>query len=561
MGELIIDEIVGDQMSKNINNQNIYILAIETSCDETSVAIVRNGCEVLSNLVLSQIDIHKEYGGVVPEVASRKHVEVITLLIEQALVEAQIQKNQLSAIAVTYGPGLIGSLLVGIAAAKTLAFVIGIPLIGVHHIAGHIYANHLVKALEFPLVALIVSGGHTELIYMRDHLSFELLGETQDDAAGEAYDKVARVLDLPYPGGPNIDRLAALGEANIPLPKARMDNCFDFSFSGLKSAVINFAHNAEQRGETVIPEDLAASFQKTVVETLVGKALLALEEKGAQNLIIAGGVAANSSLRASLTEEAKRLNFNLTIPQFDLCTDNAAMIGSVAYYYYLNDNFAEFDINGIANLALAEESLIELDKSTLRQNYLARRDQLSGTERKRQAEIISREIIESDWFKQAEVVALYAAHGSELNLNAVLEAGFAMGKRMLLPRAETAEKRLTFWAVEEGEELVPGNYGIMEPRIGGKRPFIIDEIDVVLVPGIVFDQEGNRIGYGGGYYDRFLVDGAVGSSDLGKARKRAYTVGVGYKEQIVERLPIIEEHDVRLDIIMSEGVGFNVKEK
>lgn len=561
MGELIIDEIVGDQMSKNINNQNIYILAIETSCDETSVAIVRNGCEVLSNLVLSQIDIHKEYGGVVPEVASRKHVEVITLLIEQALVEAQIQKNQLSAIAVTYGPGLIGSLLVGIAAAKTLAFVIGIPLIGVHHIAGHIYANHLVKALEFPLVALIVSGGHTELIYMRDHLSFELLGETQDDAAGEAYDKVARVLDLPYPGGPNIDRLAALGEANIPLPKARMDNCFDFSFSGLKSAVINFVHNAEQRGETVIPEDLAASFQKTVVETLVGKALLALEEKGAQNLIIAGGVAANSSLRASLTEEAKRLNFNLTIPQFDLCTDNAAMIGSVAYYYYLNDNFAEFDINGIANLALAEESLIELDKSTLRQNYLARRDQLSGTERKRQAEIISREIIESDWFKQAEVVALYAAHGSELNLNAVLEAGFAMGKRMLLPRAETAEKRLTFWAVEEGEELVPGNYGIMEPRIGGKRPFIIDEIDVVLVPGIVFDQEGNRIGYGGGYYDRFLVDGAVGSSDLGKARKRAYTVGVGYKEQIVERLPIIEEHDVRLDIIMSEGVGFNVKEK
>lgn len=556
-----MDGIVGDQMSRNTNNQNIYILAIETSCDETSVAIVRDGSEVLSNLVLSQIDIHKQYGGVVPEVASRKHVEVITLLIEQALVEAQIQKNQLSAIAVTYGPGLIGSLLVGIAAAKTLAFVIGIPLIGVHHIAGHIYANHLVKALEFPLVALIVSGGHTELIYMRDHLSFELLGETQDDAAGEAYDKVARVLDLPYPGGPNIDRLAALGEANIPLPKARMDNRFDFSFSGLKSAVINFVHNAEQRGETVIPEDLAASFQKTVVETLVGKALLALEEKGAQNLIIAGGVAANSSLRASLTEEAKRLNFNLTIPQLDLCTDNAAMIGSVAYYYYLNDNFAEFDINGIANLALAEESLIELDKSTLRQNYLARRDQLSGAERKRQAEIISREIIESDWFKQAEVVALYAAHGSELNLNAVLEAGFAMGKRMLLPRAETAEKRLTFWAVEEGEELVPGNYGIMEPRIGGKRPFIIDEIDVVLVPGIVFDQEGNRIGYGGGYYDRFLVDGAVGSSDLGKARKRAYTVGVGYKEQIVERLPIIEEHDVRLDIIMSEGVGFNVKEK
>jgi N6-L-threonylcarbamoyladenine synthase len=545
-------------MNEAINNAAVYILAIETSCDETSVAIVRNGSEVLSNFVSSQIDIHREYGGVVPEVASRKHVEVITLLIEQALAEAGVEKNQLSAIAVTYGPGLIGSLLVGIAAAKTLSFILGIPLIGVHHIAGHIYANHLKQSLAFPLVALIVSGGHTELIYMRDHLSFELLGETQDDAVGEAYDKVARVLDLPYPGGPNIDRLAAKGEANIPLPKARMNNPFDFSFSGLKSAVINVVHNAKQRGETIIPENLAASFQKAVVDTLLEKALLALKEKKANNLIVAGGVAANSGLRAALKTESERLGFNLTIPQLDLCTDNAAMIGSVAYYYYLNQNWSELDINGIANLALAEESISEIDKATLRKNYLVRRDQISGAERARQAELISRKIIASEWFKQTGVVALYAAHGSEVDLAAVMAAGTAAGKRMLLPRVESVEKRLVFWPVEQGEELVAGHYGIGEPSISGKSPLTIKEIDVILVPGLVFDKQGNRIGYGGGYYDRFLGEKHRAS----KRQKRPLTVGIGYNEQIVEKLPIVvEEHDVALDIILTEGTEYNVTGK
>lgn len=548
-------------MGETVKNKNIYILAIETSCDETSVAIVRDGREVLSNLVSSQIDIHKEYGGVVPEVASRKHVEVINILIEQALIKAGIKKDQLGAVAVTYGPGLIGSLLVGLAAAKTLAFVLSVPLIAVHHIAGHIYANHLQKPLEFPLVALIVSGGHTELIYMRNHLNFELLGETQDDAAGEAYDKVARVLDLPYPGGPSIDSLAAKGKANIPLPKARMDNPFDFSFSGLKSAVINVVHNAEQRGETIIAEDLAASFQKTVVDTLVEKALLALEEKKANNLIIAGGVAANSRLRATLTEKSELLDFKLTIPQLELCTDNAAMIGSVAYYYYLHESLSDFDINGIANLALAEESISEIDKSTLRANYLARRNQLSEVERTRQAELISQEIITSYWFKQAEVVALYAAHGSELDLTKVLQAGLAAGKRMLLPRMETSGKRLTFWPVRKEEELVAGKYGIMEPLTTGKSPLIIDEIDVILVPGIVFDKQGNRIGYGGGYYDRFLGDVVIKEKGLGKLDKKPYVVGVAFKEQVVKRLPIIEEHDIKLDMIMTEGVEFYVDGK
>lgn len=559
MGEFIMGELT---VKGKMTSEKVYILAIETSCDETSVAIVRNGSEVLTNLVSSQIDIHKAYGGVVPEVASREHVEVITLLIEQALVEAKLDKNQLSAIAVTYGPGLIGSLLVGIAAAKTLSFVLGIPLIGVHHIAGHIYANHLQKALEFPLVALIVSGGHTELIYMRDHLSFELLGETQDDAAGEAYDKVGRILDLPYPGGPQIDRLAAKGEANIPLPTAQMDNPFDFSFSGLKSAVINFVHNTEQRGETVISEDLAASFQQVVVDTLVDKALLALQEKGANNLIVAGGVAANSSLRASLTEKSKSLNFNLTIPKLDYCTDNAAMIGSVAYYYYINQRFSTLDLNGIANLALSEESISELDKATLRKDYIASRDQLREGERARQSELISQEIIASEWFKQAEVVALYRAHGSELDLDAVLEAGWTAGKQMLLPRVERINKGLGFWPVEKGEELVAGKYGIMEPRINGKKPFIITEIDVILVPGIVFDQQGYRIGYGGGYYDRFLGEKIADKSRPQKTAKKPYTVGVGFKEQVVERLPVkIEEHDIMLDAIMAEGVDFNVNGK
>ncbi len=566
--------------------QDIYILAIETSCDETSVAVVRNGTEVLSNLISSQIDIHKEYGGVVPEVASRKHVEVITVLLDQALEEAGVARQDLTAIAVTYGPGLIGALLVGIAAAKTLSFILGIPLIGVNHIAGHIYANHLVKPLEFPLVALIVSGGHTELVYMEDHLSYELLGETRDDAAGEAFDKVARVLGLPYPGGPNIDRLAASGAATIPLPRARMDNPYDFSFSGLKSAVINVWHNVEQRGEALAPADLAASFQEAVVDVLVAKAGLALADKGARNLIVAGGVAANSRLRAALADEAARLGATLTIPDMELCTDNAAMIGSVGYYYYINNAWSELDLNGIAGLALADEQLIDeelndeqqldenpttergptsqlkepvtphqqirqdptpTDKKALRKRYLAVRDELAPGVRAEKSAVISRKIIESERFRQAQAVALYAAHGSEVDLTAVLEAGLAAGKQMLLPRVECEEKALNFWQVEAGEELVKGHYDLREPGRIGKRPFIIEDIDIILVPGIVFDRQGNRVGYGGGYYDRYLAHG------------KPFTIGIAYSEQVIDQLPIaIEEHDISLDLILTEGVEIDV---
>ncbi len=334
-------------------DQPVRILAIETSCDETSIAIVEDGCRILSNVVSSQIDVHKRFGGVVPEVASRKHVEGMNYILDQALQEANKTLDEVDAIAVTYGPGLIGALLVGISAAKAIAFAKGIPLIGVHHIAGHIYANQLVKPMEFPLIALVVSGGHTELVYMKNHLEFEVLGETRDDAAGEAYDKVARSLQLPYPGGPQIDRLAQQGKAIIPLPRALMDNSFDFSFSGLKSAVINALHNATQRGEEIKREDMAASFQEAVVDVLVKKTFHALEEKKVKQLVLAGGVAANSGLRTRLVEESKRMNVSLTIPPLSLCTDNAAMIGSAGYFAYEQGKWSELDLNGIASLSLS----------------------------------------------------------------------------------------------------------------------------------------------------------------------------------------------------------------
>ncbi len=343
-----------EDIKENGLQKSAYILAIETSCDETSVAIVKDGSEVLSNVISSQIEIHKLFGGVVPEVASRKHVEVINILLEEALNEANLKKSEITAIAVTYGPGLIGSLLVGIAAAKTLSFLLGIPLIGVHHISGHIYANHLTKPLEFPLIALVVSGGHTELIYMKDHLDFELLGQTRDDAVGEAFDKVARVLNLPYPGGPHIDRLAKQGIANIPLPRAIMDNKYDFSFSGLKSAVINVIHNAEQRNEIIHTEDMAASFQEAVIDVLVKKSIQAIKDKQVSNLIVAGGVAANQGLRETLEKECKKLNVNLSVPLIELCTDNAAMIGSAGYFYYINRIWSKLDLNGVASLPLAD---------------------------------------------------------------------------------------------------------------------------------------------------------------------------------------------------------------
>ncbi len=347
-------ELKYKDIKENGVNKAVYLLAIETSCDETSVAIVKDGIEVLANVISSQIETHKLFGGVVPEVASRKHVEVINILLEKALNEANIERSEITAIAVTYGPGLIGSLLVGIAAAKTLSFLLGIPLIGVHHISGHIYANHLIKPLEFPLIALVVSGGHTELIYMKDHLDYELLGQTRDDAVGEAFDKVARVLNLPYPGGPHIDRLAEKGIVNIPLPRAVMDNKYDFSFSGLKSAVINAMHNAEQRNETILSEDMAASFQKAVVDVLVNKSLLALKEKQVSNLIVAGGVAANRGLRKALEEECEKINVKLSIPPIELCTDNAAMVGSAGYFYYINKMWSDLDLNGVASISIKD---------------------------------------------------------------------------------------------------------------------------------------------------------------------------------------------------------------
>ena len=311
------------------------ILAIESSCDETAAAVVRGGTDVLSNVVSSQIESHKRFGGVVPEVASRHHVERITYVIDDALTEAGVTIDEIDAIAVTEGPGLVGALLIGVSAAKALAFAHSKPLIGVHHIAGHIYANRLVQELQFPLVCLIASGGHTELIYMPEDGVYEVIGETRDDAAGEAYDKVARTLKLPYPGGPRIDQLAQTGQDTFHFPRIWLEKeSYDFSFSGLKSSVINAVHNAEQRGEVIIPEDLAASFQASVVEVLVTKAIRAVKEKGGTQLLVAGGVAANQGLRKGLTEACQREGIELVIPPMHLCGDNAAMIGAAAIHPY-----------------------------------------------------------------------------------------------------------------------------------------------------------------------------------------------------------------------------------
>lgn len=311
------------------------ILAIESSCDETAAAVVRGGTDVLSNVVSSQIDSHKRFGGVVPEVASRHHVERITYVIDDALTEAGVTIDDIDAIAVTEGPGLVGALLVGVSAAKALAFAHSKPLIGVHHIAGHIYANRLEQELHFPLVCLIASGGHTELIYMPEDGVYEVIGETRDDAAGEAYDKVARTLKLPYPGGPRIDQLAQTGQDTFHFPRIWLEKeSYDFSFSGLKSSVINAVHNAEQRGEVIIPEDLATSFQASVVEVLVTKAIRAVKEKGGKQLLVAGGVAANRGLRTGLTEACQREGIELVIPPMHLCGDNAAMIGAAAIHPY-----------------------------------------------------------------------------------------------------------------------------------------------------------------------------------------------------------------------------------
>ena len=329
--------------------KDVYILAFESSCDETSVSIIKNGHEEIATVVLSQMDIHALYGGVVPEIASRYHVESITLVIEQCLNEANMNISDIDAIAVTYGPGLIGSLLVGMQAAKTLSFLYNKPLIPIHHIAGHIYANNLVEPMKFPLIALVVSGGHTEIVLMKEDYSFKKIGGTLDDAVGEAYDKVARVLNLPYPGGPLIDKLAIEGNDTYNLPIPLDDDTYNFSFSGLKSAVINLSHNEIQRGNNIRKEDLACSFQNRVVEILTKKTIKAMKEYNVYNLIVAGGVAANKGLRDSLTKECEKEGFHLVFPKMKYCTDNAAMIGAAGYYAYKLGRISDLNINSIAN--------------------------------------------------------------------------------------------------------------------------------------------------------------------------------------------------------------------
>ena len=333
-------------------NKDVYILGIESSCDETSVSIVKNGIEDISTVVLSQMDTHANYGGVVPEIASRMHVENITLVIEECLEKANMTMDDINAIAVTYGPGLIGSLLVGVVAAQTLSYVYNKPLVPVHHIAGHIYANNLTKKMEFPLISLVVSGGHTELIYMKDNYDFERIGGTLDDAVGEAYDKVARVIELPYPGGPLVDKLSYEGKDTYDLPLPLDDDSYNFSFSGLKSAVINLVHNEKQRGNEIRKADLACSYQNRVVEILSKKTIRAIKDYNVKNLIVAGGVAANSGIRNRLQELCKENDVNLTIPELKYCTDNATMIASAGYYAYNLGRRADINLKAMANTKL-----------------------------------------------------------------------------------------------------------------------------------------------------------------------------------------------------------------
>ncbi len=334
-----------------------FILALETSCDETSAAVVADGRQVLSNIISSQIPVHQKFGGVVPEIASRKHIENVIPVIDQALCAANVTLADITAIGVTYGPGLVGALLVGVAVAKALAFAAEIPLVGVNHLEGHIFANFLSHIeLEPPFMALVVSGGHTSLVHVKDYNDFELLGQTRDDAAGEAFDKVARVMKLPYPGGPYIDNLAKTGNPEaIAFPRAltSRDN-FEFSFSGLKSAVLNYLNSAAQRGEEVSHADVAASFQAAVVDVLVSKALQAANKCAVKQIVLAGGVAANSGLKAKLEQECKQAGMKLFYPDNILCTDNAAMIACRAYYQHLGGKYADFHLNALPSLKLGD---------------------------------------------------------------------------------------------------------------------------------------------------------------------------------------------------------------
>ena len=329
-----------------------YILAVESSCDETSVAVLKNEKELLSNIIASQVESHKRFGGVVPEVASRHHVEVVTLCIKDALSEAGITAEQLDAVAVTYGPGLVGALLVGMAAAKAFAWAHGLPLIPVNHMAGHLMAAREVQELEYPLLALLVSGGHTELVYVSEPGNYKIVGETRDDAVGEAYDKVGRVMGLTYPAGREIDELAHKGKDVYDFPRAMIkEDHLEFSFSGLKSAFINLHHNAEQKGEVLVKEDLCVSFQAAVLDILLAKTKKALERYPVKTLVVAGGVAANQGLRERLAEEIT--DVDVVIPPLRLCSDNAGMIALAAAIECDQKHFAELDLNAKPSLAFA----------------------------------------------------------------------------------------------------------------------------------------------------------------------------------------------------------------
>ena len=328
--------------------KDIICLAIESSCDETSMSLIKNGTEEIATVILTQIDIHKTFGGVVPEIASRTHVENITIVIEELFSKTNLKLEDVDIIGVTYGPGLIGSLLIGVQAAKTISLITGKPLIPVHHIAGHIYANNLEKRLQFPLIALVVSGGHTDLVYMKEDYSFKRIGSTLDDAVGEAYDKVAKILGLDYPGGPIIDRLASEGEDTYELPLPLNDDSYNFSFSGLKSAVVNLVHNEKQRGNTIRVNDMCKSFQNRANTILVKKTMKALEEYKVNNLVLAGGVSASKALREELTKKCQEKNINMSMPRLKYCTDNAAMIGAAAYYAYKKGITADLTLNAKA---------------------------------------------------------------------------------------------------------------------------------------------------------------------------------------------------------------------
>ena len=337
--------------------KDVLILAIESSCDETAAAVVKNGREVLSNVISSQIALHTLYGGVVPEIASRKHIEKINQVIEEALKEADVTLSQISAIAVTYGPGLVGALLVGVSAAKAISFATGIPLIGVHHIEGHISANFIEnKELEPPFICLVASGGHSHLVVVKDYGSYEIIGRTRDDAAGEAFDKVARAIGLGYPGGPKIDKLSKEGNPDaIYFPRAKVqENEYDFSFSGLKSAVLNYLNGCQMKGEKICEADVAASFQKAVIEVLVEHSMHAVREFGYHNFAIAGGVASNSSLRNALEDACRKNHVTFYHPSPVFCTDNAAMIGVAGYYEYIKGVRSGLDLNAVPNLKLGE---------------------------------------------------------------------------------------------------------------------------------------------------------------------------------------------------------------